>query len=51
MRTENKDKCEIKQTPETREDGVGEQDEEYRHESHEDWREQRFVGNTLETNT
>jgi hypothetical protein len=47
---ENKDKYEIKQAPETREDGLGERDEECRHESHENWREQRFVANNFETN-
>jgi hypothetical protein len=42
--------CGIKQAPETREDGVGERDKECGHESHEDWREQRFVAKIVETN-
>jgi hypothetical protein len=50
MRAENKEKCEMKQAAETREDGVA-RDKGCKHESHEDWRERGSVANNLETNT
>jgi hypothetical protein len=51
LRIVNEEKLKIKQAPETREDGIGKRDKQGRHESQEDRKEQRFVGNILETNT